>query len=79
MVTQIEACNARRFAFNPVRVPSTTVSTRVKRWERIDGKTVARRGKPIQSFYTIQSRVRVSFYSDMSRRPSKVNNEEMLC
>ena len=64
---------------NAAKRALTTMVIRVKRWERIDAKTVARCGPPTQDDYSLARMYMTSFFSDMSRRPSKVNNEAMHC
>jgi hypothetical protein len=67
-------------ATTPVeRVTSNYYIEQGERCERIDEKIVARRGPPAQDDYYLARVFAEIFCSDMSRRPSKVNNELMHC
>ena len=81
MVTQIELAtrgvvvHSDLSQFNPAHVPSTYHIHQGKRCERVDEKIVARRGPPTLDDYYLARVFAEIFCSDMSRRPSKVNNE----
>ena len=61
------------------RVPSTYYIHQGERCERVDEKIVARRGPPTLDNYYPPRVFAEIFYSDMSRRPSKINNEVKHC
>ena len=48
-------------------------------WERIDAKTAARCSPPATDDYYLARMYMASFFSDMSRRPSKLNKDTMHC
>ncbi len=61
------------------RVPSNYHIHQGERCERVDEKIVARRGPPTLDNYCLPRVFAEIFCSDMSRRPSKVNNDTMHC